>query len=276
MASIEESIETSSISSTIKTISKSQRTEQASTKTSNKSHKIKSAEFDCSDEQNEYSDSFDSDRSTLAKKYENRNDSQRKYSDTFESLDSKENETRLTHKSDFSHLKSTDYGRYLIRKIKYDIKQAKSNDESTRIVTSKAQIHRLISNIQKNVSKNAEPMEKNDNFKINSNVINKLKTKNSIKRILDEQTEKIDNFGGHILEKETKKQEIRIETSKQAYIRSKISQIKVKNQRDLIEKHETFYADSIMLIGDLAKSLPKPTEPPEIIWKRFTKKDNVG
>jgi hypothetical protein len=280
MASIEDSIETSSISSTIKTISKSQKTQQPSTKTSNKSNKLESAEFDFSDRQNEYSDSFDSDRSTLAKKYVNPKDSEKIYSDTFESLDSAQNktETRLTNKNDFSHLKSTDYGGYLIRKIKYDIKQAKNKDESPKIPTSRAQIHRLISNIQKNVSKDAEPIEKSEDFKINTNVINKLKTQNTIKRIFDEQIEKINSFGNNIrplgeIENAAEVVEKRIELSKQAYIRSKMNQIKVNNQRELIENHEMFYADSIMLIGDLAKCLPKPSDPPEIIWDRFLKKE---
>lgn len=104
---------------------------------------------------------------------------------------------------------------------------------------------------------------------INEEIINKLKLKNFVDEFKSDQLEKIDQLGIEILN-----EKMTMVDSKEFYYRKKIDRIKSRTTEARIDGHIAKYCDSINLIGHLARTLPKPTDPPQEIWDKLLKPIN--
>lgn len=111
-----------------------------------------------------------------------------------------------------------------------------------------------------------EKIEEKPKIVINNDKVNRLELKNFVNQFEKEQKDKLDNFGTEILPEKMTEFE-----SEKFYYRKKIDRIKSMETEKRLDKHIAMYCDSINLIGHLAKTLPKPSDPPEIIWNRLLK-----
>ena len=114
--------------------------------------------------------------------------------------------------------------------------------------------------------------------------VNKLDTVNSLNRIKKDQDQKIEHeYGNDLLrgsfrfhsllteEEKATKELSEEERNKELYLRYKAGQIRSKRTDKHFVDHEINYCDSIMMIAELARCLPRPTEAPEVIWQKLMK-----
>ena len=121
------------------------------------------------------------------------------------------------------------------------------------------------------------------NFKIKSEVVNRLKTKNLIQKIKDDQLKKIDSLGKSLhldfnqsyepTDSDAKKTALLPikDISERLYYKKKFNHIRNKLTEEKIAEHEIFYSDGLMMIGYLAATLPKHSDSPEHIWEQLLK-----
>ena len=189
------------------------------------------------------------------------------------------------NKNKIAELKKKNYVDYAIMKIRLD----KEKQPMPTVSVDKAQIRKWISRIEKsdsnrNMENEIENSERNwkqflkekeqKELKISPYLINKLETINCVNRIKQEQTNKIDNeFGNSLLKTYYYSKENNINSqadeekrNRELYIRLKLSKIHSNQTDKHFIDHEINYCDSIMLIANLAKSLPRHSDPPEKIW----------
>ena len=114
------------------------------------------------------------------------------------------------------------------------------------------------------------------NYNINSEVVNRLKTSNIIKSIKIEQLKKCDEFGEDLIKEHgllgkdlEESKRILEDNSRKIYFKQKCDKIKKFVFEEEFAAHNEFYGDSIMMIGELARTLPKFSDPPEVVWKNF-------
>lgn len=215
------------------------------------------------------------------------------HDETFEtlsesSIDSDESFLDGSNKKDFEKLRETDYVRYIKIKCKKE-KRSKNKSIQKNLYESenfnKSQIEKLIRKAKKssesrNVTKDKDPYLE---MKINSELVNKLTTINSIQRIKAEQLKKIERLGQDIqldflYNHQTRELDDNQSSllpikniTKGVYFQNKIDRINNKLIEQRIVEHEAFYSDGIVMIGDLASTLPRHSDPPEIIWNELMK-----
>jgi hypothetical protein len=205
---------------------------------------------------------------------------------TASSLDSSDSErVRL------AELKKENYVQFLKEKLKII---SQKEDEKYSLEVRKNQIDKFISRIRKNdlvrnIIQKTEDKEKehrqakreakNSQFKINPELVNKIEALNTVNRVRNELFDKIENeFGADIL---SSAQNLNIDDmnklyerknqarNKELYLRLKTSQIQSRLTEKHYTEHEIIYCDSLMLIADLARNLPKHSDPPELIWNKL-------
>jgi hypothetical protein len=220
----------------------------------------------------------------------------RRYTDSFESVSrtqsfdstvSIEDIARDINQLKLSQLKKSDYVAYARLKVKL------CNQTNVKEVNvNKTQVNKLISRIKTcDLSSNLEDEIENyendckiilkENLKKNVKVypflVNKLRTLNSLNQIKVEQTNKIEHdFGSSILAKGVKKNVANTaddeeKRNRDLYLRLKTSRFQSELTNKHFINHEINYCDSIMLIADLARNLPKHSESPEVIWSMLMK-----
>jgi hypothetical protein len=113
------------------------------------------------------------------------------------------------------------------------------------------------------------------NIPINEYLVNRLKMKLFIEENEKNYEEKVNNFGLNLIhesypETKNKDREKELKDLKEKhYFKKKCDLIKFKQLSNKIVKHEEIYADGIMLIGELARDLPKHTLPSDQVWNMF-------
>lgn len=213
------------------------------------------------------------------------------YDDTFDtitesSIDSDESLLDESNIKEFEKLKKNDYIRYIKIKCKKE-RRSQNKKVQKKIYESesfnKLQIQKLIAKAKNSTcNKNIKIEEKTDTgMRINPEVINRLTTLNSIQRIKDDQLNKIDRLGQDIqldflYNHETRELDDNQSSllpikdiTKGVYFQNKIDRINNKLIENKIAEHEAFYSDGIIMIGNLASTLPKHSDPPEMIWNQL-------
>lgn len=204
------------------------------------------------------------------------------YDDTFETItpriDSDETFINELDSEGFQDLRKTDYVKYIKIKCKFEqranqkvlVKEKKSFD--------KAQIQRLVHRIlDKKLDNRPVAVDKT----INPHVVNRLRTINSMHRIKENQLKRADDFGKNAyldfmysyetLDVDNNQNALApIKTlSKEIYFQKKCDRVRNKQIEERLAKHHEFYSDGLMLIGDLAATLPKHSDDPEYIWSQL-------
>jgi len=220
----------------------------------------------------DFSDYTSKDRNTT--KYEKHTRSNDYYTQDFESLTERETDTELENfrnldLSEKEDMKKNDFVKYLRLKLKLGQKKPS-------IKTDKTQIQKLMKRAVNNANSNEYQINKAESNGIGgkkiirSDLVNLLAAKNLLVKLKEDQLQKIEEFGSDIGLEYTKNYAHDAEKVKQdLYIRSKCQKISSKLTNYNFAKHECFYADSIMLIADLAKTFPKFSDRPEEVWNRF-------
>lgn len=204
------------------------------------------------------------------------------YDDTFETItpriDSDETFINELDSEGFQDLRKTDYVKYIKIKCKLDqranqkvlVKEKKSFD--------KAQIQRLVHRI---LDKKFDKKPVAEDKTINPHVVNRLRTINSMRRIKHDQLKRADDFGKNAyldfmysyetLDVDNNQNALApIKTlSKEMYFQKKCDRVRNKQIEERLAKHQEFYSDGLMLIGDLAATLPKHSDDPEYIWSQL-------
>ena len=228
-----------------------------------------------------FSDTYESDFSDYSSRERNKTKSEKythskdNYTQDFESLSESETDTELDNfrnldQDEKEDMKKKDFVSYL--KLKLKLEQKKPSVKADRSQIQKL-MRRAIYNSsapsESQISK-AKPDGIGGKKVVRSDLVNMLGAKNLLVKLKEEQLQKIDEFGGDIGLEYTKNYADDAETVKQdLYIRSKCQKISSKLTNDNFVNHECFYADSIMLIADLARTFPKFSDPPEEIWNKF-------
>jgi hypothetical protein len=150
-------------------------------------------------------------------------------------------------------------------------KQKQVNSISTKkSKTNRAQIEKIINRINMN-KMNRNDSEKRRNLNIQSKLklrnccIKKIRTKNWLNNLRTEGLKKVDQIN-------IEQDRLNEIDEKKIYYQNKSKQIMNNAVNQQIEAHCQYYTDSIILIGDLARTLPKMSEPPELIWSQLMKK----
>jgi hypothetical protein len=244
-----------------------------------KSKKYKSySDLDLSSKK-DYSESFESDSSTKTRKlslsYSNKkyyNDSDKIEFDNFKKL----------NKDELTQLKKNNIVKYVKLKLKLE-KESKKSLETKQILANEKQIEKLIDRINLNLNKQID--ESNANFndmsikksnikvKVNSSLVNKLKTENMINQIKREQLKKIKDYGNELKDHYDNGIDLEI-LKKNLYYKKKLTDLNRKIINDKYEEHQMNYGSSILLIGKIASELPKLSDPPELVWKRLFQSTN--
>lgn len=231
----------------------------------------------------DYDESFESESSsTSSNKYTPKPDSSskttksNKYSESFES--NVTSSSSLT-KSQYSKL---NYSKF-IRGLKHKLKLEKTKDEEEKTVKySNHQIRKLISIVNKSKSRSLESFESEEKGKssytkveLNEERLNRLRAANNVKKICDKQMEKVAIFGNELTQDGEIVEDIYAKeyTTKEEdiYFRLKCERVKSNATNMNFIEHEINYCDSIMMIADLARNLPRHTENPEVIWEQLMK-----
>ena len=242
---------------------------------------------DLSSAKNHYSDSFESDSSNETKKsYSKKED----YTESFCSL-SDSDKTELDNfknlnNDELTNLKKNDIVKYVKLKLKLEKEFNKNSTEKKQIITNEKQIEKLIDRINLNLNKSDE--EDNDYYdyynktsikkinnkvKVNSSLVNRLKTENMINQIKNEQLKKIKDYGNEL--KDYYDNGIDIEILKRnVYYKTKLTELNSKIINAKYEEHQMNYGGSVLLIGKIASELPKFSDPPELVWKRLFESAN--
>ena len=207
------------------------------------------------------------------------------YDDTFETItpriDSDETFINELDSEKFDNLKKTDYVKYIKIKCKLEQRALKSRKQTKEKKNfDKAQIQRLVHRIlDKKSDKEHLPEDKS----INPQVINRIKTINSVHKIKNDQLKRIDDFGKNVymdfmysyekLDVDNNQNALAPikDLTKELYFQKKCERVRNKQIEEKIARHQEFYSDGLMLIGDLAATLPKHGDDPEYIWKQLLK-----
>ena len=183
----------------------------------------------------------------------------------------------LNNQNDLNNLKQVDYVRYI--KIKLKLKERMHltlKQEDNKF--NKTQVEKLLCRAIKYGNKDETTSQNELTCEVRPELINRLKTVNSIQQIKNEQLRKIDSFGQNVRldfeDNSTRSQRalLPIETiANDLYYKLKCDQVRRKISENHKRHHELFYTDSIMLIAELARTLPKHSDPPEKIWSQLMK-----
>lgn len=211
--------------------------------------------------------------------------SKNKYTQDFESLsDESSLNTELEEflnmtKFKRQQLKNQDNISYFTNKIKAEQKRLKAikrygQSQLNSYLANKKQVDKLIERVE-NFNPNiadSQPLKKStfDTNKklIKSDIINRLDAVNSVARVKHEQEEKIQRFGDELNDSISEQKVDK--RAQNIYYKMKINQMSSKLTNENFSKHEVFYCDSLMLIGNLAAYLPKHSDPREEIWEKLT------
>jgi hypothetical protein len=189
----------------------------------------------------------------------------------FESITSDLNETKTSSTSttttssfnDLNQLKKNNYIEYVRLKIKKDQEQKSKIKNKFH----SKQINKLIEKVLKRSKNQKNSNESNRNLiKIQSDLINRIQTKNLITKIKLDQLEKVGNFGNHL--------HLTKEELERAYYKLKYDQFKYNKNKFEFEQNEKnglMEYDGIIKIGNLAHDLPKLTDHPDLIWNQLLK-----
>ena len=269
-----------SVSSTIESISTDLVTNSKSltirTKKTASTTKIKNTTNNYEDESfesdNTYSDTFESvteltksNKSTLSGTESSSYDSDESFMDSL-------------NQNDLKNLKQCDYVKYI--KIKLKLKermrqQLKQDDKKF----DKTQMEKLLCRAMNYGNKKETIIQNELACEVRPELINRLKTFNSIQQIKNQHLKKIEDFGQNVRldfenNSNTKSQRalLPIEViTNDLYYKLKCDQVRRKISENHKRQHDVFYTDSIMMIAELARTLPKHSDPPEEIWNQLMK-----
>lgn len=191
-----------------------------------------------------------------------------KYTESSES--GKSDSTHSTGRPDLTNHERENYIIYLKKRL-----ESKRQDQLKQYSYTTSQIKKCLTNVHANLNLVDNPQPKYPNVLLNGELINRIKTKNLLKRIDNEQTKKIENYGQSLLEdvKHSPLESAGLENfrknSQKIYYRMKCEQIKSKKVEQHLDEHFINYCDSIMLIGNLASALPRFSDPPKKIWNQL-------
>jgi hypothetical protein len=189
----------------------------------------------------------------------------------FESITSDLNETKTSTTSttttssfnDLNQLKKNNYIEYVRLKIKKDQEQKSKLKHKFH----SKQINKLIEKVLKRSKYQNNSNDTNRNLiKIQSDLINRIQTKNLITKIKLDQLEKVENFGNNL--------HLNKEELERAYYKLKYDQFKYNKNKFEFEQNEKnglMEYDGIIKIGNLAHDLPKLTDHPDLIWNQLLK-----
>jgi hypothetical protein len=238
-----------------------------------------------------YSESFESDSSSdssdvTKKSLFSFSEKKEDYNESFCSLSESDktefNNFKRLNNDELFHLKKNDIVKYVKFKLKQE-KELKKTIEEKQISIDEKQIEKLIDRININLNNQNEKNNHNhDNMsikilnkkvKVNPFLVNKLKTENMINQIKNDQLTKIQDYGNELKEHYDNGIDLEI-LKRNVYYKTKITQLNRKIINDKYEEHQMNYGGSVLLIGKIASELPKFSDPPELVWKRFLQSAN--
>lgn len=191
-----------------------------------------------------------------------------KYNTNESSYDSDESLIQRFDADSLEELRKKDYPNYI--RIKCKIQQLSIKNHKKLRESNNYHINQL----QKLIIRTINSGHKNDTLRTNdrplnvkSEVINKLEATNLIQRLKTEQIEKVNNLGKNL----DTSYPIIEGVSEEVYFEKKCARIRSKITEELLVKHEMFYSDGLMMIGDLAANLPKQSDDPEYIFSQLLK-----
>ncbi len=202
------------------------------------------------------------------------------YDDSFVTLNSSYNSDESWIKnlnpSLLQKIKQNDYMKYVEIKCKLDHRNEISKTQEN--IFSQKQIKNHIFRVIN--SSKISPLSEAPvpTFNVKSEVINRLKAKNMIKNIKDEQNKKIDNLGNDIGFEFLRENSGEVQTEKsleelaeKVYYKKKCDRIRSRLVEDKFVEHNAFYTDSVLLIGHLAATMPKHSENSEYVFSQLLK-----
>lgn len=217
-----------------------------------------SENFETTSNNNEYSESFESsDSFSTSSSSPNKSDSTLgSISSDLGSLDS--STSILTY---LNELRKTDYIKFVRAKI--EMQQKRKKDKNKKVKTHNKQIKKLIGRVNNWSQHQAIKEKTNDDFKIDQCVINRLKTKNFIKKLGEDHLKRVEALGEDTVEKVSK------EEIEKFYYKEKCDLIRFNTAKNEFETNHIDYCDGIIKIGILARDLPKLSDDPDLIWAKL-------
>lgn len=224
---------------------------------------------------NYYDETFETDRTETYFRFKAPRNLNKEESSTISTSSTSDSETSATQTQEarerLIHLKKTNYIQYV--RVKMRMEQEKSQN---KVSTHRKQIERLIDRIEHGPSTSRYYQEINDPVKtgivVDSSLVNRLKSLNLVERVKREQDNHIElEFGEDLINEggKLKSPEEIEQRNRDLYLRLKSSQIRSKRVDVKLQDHEINYCDSLMLIAELARTLPRPSDPAELIWSNL-------
>lgn len=246
--------------------------EPETTKFENSNEKYELDESFNKEETNEYSEHFESEIT----KTQTRNTKQ-DYSDTFDSESSSSRKTTESYSESFcsepvSFEGDSELFSNLVKRMKKNQRRKLEEIDTTKEEFDIKMEENYLKNVINRIKSNKEVKI---DIPVNEYLVNRLKLKLFIKENEKKFDKKVDNFGLDLIHESypqtrTLNREKELQNLKEKhYFKRKCDLIKFKQLSNKIDKHEEIYADSLMLIGELARDLPKHTLPSDQVWKMF-------
>lgn len=165
-----------------------------------------------------------------------------------ESTDSESNIKQSKSKSNYAEL---------IKKIGDGSKKQSSNETKPPKLNRK-QIEKCITRIKNDKYLVEEHLtDRKPKLKINQDRVNRLKALNEIERIKNEQLLKVNRYGEELIENAEPNRILERDREQMIYYKHKCNLITVNQTNKNFDQHEIDFCDSLMLIADLARTLPR-------------------
>jgi hypothetical protein len=144
----------------------------------------------------------------------------------------------------------------LIKKIDRCKKQSSNETKPPKL--NRKQIEMCITRIKNDKYRVDEHLtERKPKLKINQDRVNRLKTLNEIERIKNEQLLKVNRYGEELIGSAEPNRELERDREQMIYYKHKCNLITVNQTNKNFDQHEIDFCDSLMLIADLARTLPR-------------------
>ncbi len=201
------------------------------------------------------------------------------FDDTFETLSSDYNSNESLNNLNprlLEEVKRNDYIQFIRLKLKleqHDKKYGKQHDEANRFHLDQIEncILRAINSSKKAESTSISSAASASALNIKSEVINRVRTENIIKKINDVQCKKIAALGEDIKSLFPYKEESIEALAEKIYYKKKCDHIHSELVKNKFSEHTKFYTDSILLIGHLAATMPKHTDNTKYVFEQLLK-----
>lgn len=144
----------------------------------------------------------------------------------------------------------------LIKKINSCKKQSSNETKPPKL--NRKQIEMCITRIKNDKYRVDEHLtDRKPKLKIYQDRVNRLKALNEIERIKNEQLLKVKRYGEELIGNAETNRELERDREQMIYYKHKCNLITVNETNKNFDQHEIEFCDSLMLIADLARTLPR-------------------